>query len=695
MPLSRSHVLLAGSRLGALRFRRLLLAGLALLAAEPVYVSPIFADEPFLEFPLVEQISGAVNAEAVLWTVRKGAQTSLQFAAAPAFAPMTLLTRSDADGQPLVDNVLSPDGRLAVFQTAEAHGGEHSYNPAGLIERPRPKLWLIATRSGAMPREIGFGADAEFSPAGRLLYRHDGDLVIVSFAGDIPQTPLTIKGGARFQDIAWLPDESAFVFTEDRGGFSFIGTYRLGADRVDWLVTGPDRLTTPILSPDGRQVAYRRFAGREHSRSYDQTAYEPFAIETIDLASRATRVWWRTEAPSAAATDDGGLRIYVIKRGAGAPAAMSAPNCEVAESEFLTPATLAMIHNCSDLDKRQLSLVDLPTGRETAIRLDDVVIASLSKAGERYLALVGATADSPPLLRVLDRRSGKVVFAEHADDFGWRASFTAPRPTAVRFQASDGLQVHAQLFLPAGRGKHPALIYVHGGPQRQMFPGFHFMRYYANDYAANRQFAQRGYVVLSVNYRSSTGYGREFREAPGRGWRGASEYADVQAAARFLAARSDVDPDRLGIWGGSYGGLLAAQALARDSALFKAGVAVHGVFDWSWPTERPEHLNPSRFFGVGVGERALAHASSPLGAIDGWRSPVLLFSGDEDANVDVLETVDLTQKLRARGVEVQTTIVPGEAHDFVRHSTWQLLWRQACAFFDSKLGDADSTAPCE
>ncbi|MGH8238486.1 MAG: prolyl oligopeptidase family serine peptidase [Steroidobacteraceae bacterium] len=673
--------------------------------------APASAGERFLQFPLTEQVSGAAQADAVLWSVDAGAQTSIQFAAAPKFAAVTLFSKSDEDGQPISAVALSPDGRLAVFQTAATYGGEHTYNPAGLLERPQARLWIVATRSGSEPREIGPGAGAEFSPDGRLVYRHEGNLYIVAFDEAAPRPPVVVKGGARFENIEWLADGASFVFAEDRGGYSVIGKYRLGADRVEWILSEPDRLTSPAVSPDGRLVAYRRFAGREHSRTYDQTQHEPFSIETVELASHDKRVWWQTRVPAASADDDGELprwigndrlifrsehdgwdRLYIVAAGGGAPLALSRPDCEVAESELLAPATLAVVHNCDDIDGRQLSLIDIGTGRATAVARNDRVIASPQQAGERYLAFVGGSADTPPLLRVLDRHSGKIVFEQRSADFGWRSPFQTPPPTLVRLE-SGGLTIHAQLFLPKARGPHPALIYVHGGPQRQMYPAFHFSRYYANVYAANREFAQRGYAVLSVNYRSGTGYGRDFREAGGRGWRAASEYADVVAAARYLSGRSEVDAARIGIWGGSYGGLLTAQALARDSAIFKAGVAVHGVFDWSWPSVRPAHLNPSHFFGVGEQDRATALASSPLGAIDGWRSPVLLFSGDEDANVDVLETVDLTQKLRARGVDVQTIIVPGEAHSFVRHSTWELFWQHASSFFDSRLRNTAASQP--
>src|SRR4029450_10882543 len=106
-------------------------------------------------------------------------------------------------------------------------------------------------------------------------------------------------------------------------------------------------------------------------------------------------------------------------------------------------------------------------------------------------------------------------------------------PTQVILRAADGTPVHAQLFLPpnakAGE-RHPAAIFFHGGSRRQMLLGWHYMYYYSNAYAMNQYLANRGYVVLSVNYRSGIGYGLAFREALEYGAAGASEYADVLAA---------------------------------------------------------------------------------------------------------------------------------------------------------------------
>src|SRR6202051_687669 len=145
----------------------------------------------------------------------------------------------------------------------------------------------------------------------------------------------------------------------------------------------------------------------------------------------------------------------------------------------------------------------------------------------------------------------------------WRhptpAAFPTPPlvdPQQVIINAADGMQIHCQLFLPPNAKpgeKHPAAIFFHGGSRRQMLLGWHYMDYYNHAYAMNQYLASRGYVVLSVNYRSGIGYGLNFREALNYGAAGASEFNDVLGAGLYLRSRSDVDPKRMGLWGGSDG----------------------------------------------------------------------------------------------------------------------------------------------
>jgi dipeptidyl aminopeptidase/acylaminoacyl peptidase len=253
-------------------------------------------------------------------------------------------------------------------------------------------------------------------------------------------------------------------------------------------------------------------------------------------------------------------------------------------------------------------------------------------------------------------------------------------PQQVIFRSADGLEIHGQLFLPvnakAGE-KQPALVFMHGGPIRQMLLGWHYMYYYANSYAMNEYLASRGYVVLSVNYRSGIGYGRAFREAPGRAGRGATEYKDIVAAGKYLQSRPDVDPSRVGLWGGSYGGFLTAMGLARNSDIFAAGVDFHGVHDW--PTDNWDGKN------IPPELTKLAHDSSPVTSVDAWKSPVLFIHGDDDRNVYFAQTVDLVARLRARGVVIEQLVFPDDVHDFLLHRNWLAGYRATGDFFDRRL----------
>jgi dipeptidyl aminopeptidase/acylaminoacyl peptidase len=247
----------------------------------------------------------------------------------------------------------------------------------------------------------------------------------------------------------------------------------------------------------------------------------------------------------------------------------------------------------------------------------------------------------------------------------------------------DGTEIHGQLFLPRMPGKHPALVFMHGGPIRQMLPAWHYMDYYHNAYGMNQFLAMHGYIVLSVNYRCGIGYGRAFRRAENQGPYGASEYQDIVSAARFLQTRPEVDANRIGLWGGSYGGYLTAMGLARDSQLFKAGVDFHGVHDWSLRAR----LRGAEDWGI-RGDEMMRKAfnSSPVAGVANWRSPVLFIMGDDDRNVDFAETTDLVSRLREQGkARIETLIFPDEVHDILLHQNWVHAYNAALDFFNRFL----------
>ncbi|MEM9328186.1 MAG: prolyl oligopeptidase family serine peptidase, partial [Bacteroidota bacterium] len=230
----------------------------------------------------------------------------------------------------------------------------------------------------------------------------------------------------------------------------------------------------------------------------------------------------------------------------------------------------------------------------------------------------------------------------------------------------------------------PAVIFMHGGPIRQMLLGYHYSGYYANAYVMNQYLASQGYVVLSVNFRNGIGYGQDFRLDPDQGPRGAAEYKDILAAGKYLQGLESVNPDRIGLWGGSYGGYLTAMGLAKNSDLFKAGVDLHGVHDWAW---RARDFSPGGAWGITPGLMDLAYQSSPISELQFWSSPVLIVHGDDDRNVMFGQSIDLKYKLDEMGVHNEVLVFPDEVHGFLRYSSWLRTYQESVDFFDRFLKD--------
>jgi dipeptidyl aminopeptidase/acylaminoacyl peptidase len=188
-------------------------------------------------------------------------------------------------------------------------------------------------------------------------------------------------------------------------------------------------------------------------------------------------------------------------------------------------------------------------------------------------------------------------------------------------------------------------------------------------------------------------YGRAFREAPNSVWRGAAEYKDVVAAGKYLQSLQQVDKDKIGLWGGSYGGFLTAMGLARNSDLFKAGVDFHGVHDWSvFLTEEPFFGNLSSRPPDADAAVKLAWSSSPDASVQTWKSPVLLIHGDDDRNVPFSQTVDLVQRLRAQKTPFEQIVLPDEIHGFLMWKSWVRVYSATADFFDRTLKRGEKIA---
>jgi dipeptidyl aminopeptidase/acylaminoacyl peptidase len=348
-------------------------------------------------------------------------------------------------------------------------------------------------------------------------------------------------------------------------------------------------------------------------------------------------------------------------------------NDGVADRTFTTTAvspdgkTLYYATNATDIEKRHIWAVPVAGGTPRKISTDDgVEVSPTPLASGSGVAVLYFGAAQPASIGIVPAAGGetRVVWPTLPREFPKAAHVT---PEIVKFKSPDGLEISNQLFLPRDLKpgeKRPAIVFVHGGPSRQMLPAYHYMQFYHWSYGFNQWLQTQGYVVLSINYRLGIGYGNSFRRAANTRTAGNAEYQDVLAGAKYLQSRPDVDPSRIGIWGLSYGGLLVAQALARNSDVFVAGVDLAGV-----------HI-----YGSASDTTTLAFRSSAVGSIDKWKSPVYIQHGDDDRNVDFAQTVGLVNLLRARNVYYELEVIPDDVHESLIHRRWIYTFGKSSEF---------------
>jgi len=386
--------------------------------------------------------------------------------------------------------------------------------------------------------------------------------------------------------------------------------------------------------------------------------------------------------------------LYSVAVSGGAPVLLT-PGAYMVEHVAESRDRRFMIYDANtgtksgDDDRRHLFRVSVDHPGSLALTSGETLEWTPVSAAAERVAFVAAGPQAPPTVGIigLDGAHRRSLAAATNPEFPLD---TLIAPKQVSFKAADGVLVHGQLFDSSGaksRGRKAGVIFVHGGPPRQMLLGWHYMDYYSNGYAVNQYLAAHGFVVLAVNYRLGIGYGREFHHPEHAGYAGAAEYQDVVAGAHFLQSLPDVDGMRIGIWGGSYGGYLTALALARNSDLFKAGVDLHGVHDWSLLMDELTGKPVTRY-EKGDREKALdvAWNSSPDARLDGWKSPVLLIQGDDDRNVQFQQTVDLARRLEERNLPFEELVLPNEIHGFLRHASWLRADEATARFLSRTLG---------
>lgn len=663
-----------------------------------------------------QHLTTAPTGARVAWAINEQGRRNIYVAEGPDYAARKLTAYGRDDGQELTSVTLSADGQWVVF----VRGGEHGSNwddlvPVNPSSLPMPaKLQLLAVPfAGGEPRVLAEGGDyPAISPDSRTVaFEKDRQIWTAPLDGSAPAKRLLAARGEN-TDPQWSPDGSRLAFVSSRGDHSFVGIFSNDSTPVLWISPALARDGSPRWSPDGARIVFvRRPASGGAPTPLLERRPSAWALWVADAGTGSARELWKAPAtlPGSsggsnlqwAADDlvvflsymDGWPHMYSIDSRGGEPVLLTPGNYMV-EFPRLSPDKRFVYFSANtgpdrdDIDRRHL----------VRTRTDRAAIEVLTPgAGNewapavtgdgRSIVFIGASAQSPPrpMVMPVQGTDSRAVSGDRMPPDFPEAKLVTPKK--VTFRAPDGLTVHGQLFEPAGgAAKKPAIVYVHGGPPRQMLLGWHYSDYYSNAYAMNQYLASRGFVVLAVNYRLGIGYGFDFQNPAGGGIRGASEYQDIKAAGEYLRSLPQVDGQRIGIYGGSYGGYLTAMALARDSDLFAAGVDIHGVHNYTSEGGRRLGMAQWQFEPTDRDSAAvIAWRSSPVAYVSTWKSPVLFIHGDDDRNVRFSETVDLARRLDAAGVQYEQMVIPDDTHHWMLHANNLRVNAAIAEFFERKL----------
>ncbi len=676
--------------------------------------SQTFTVESVLSYPFPSELTSSASGSKIAWALNEQGRRNIYVAEAPDFTPKKITEYTKDDGQELTSLSISSDGKWIVFVRGGDHGGSNSSMPVNAAFDPiEAKVQILSISfEGGKTNVLAEADEPIISPA--------SDLVLFSRGGQVMSVPIDGSAGAKSLfyargstgSLSYSPDGSKIAFVSSRGDHSFIGVYSDEQSPINWIEPAFSRDNSPRWSPDGKSLAFVRMPGTGgKTDSIFARRHQPWTIWTANVASgKGMPIWKAPETlegsvPSTqggtnlhwAASNrivfvsyqDGWPHLYSVDTKGGKEVLLTPGNFMVEQIRLSNDGKWLVFaanagSDASDIDRRHIVKVPVDRARMEILTPGDGIEAYPVITGDNTtIAFLSSTAQRPLLPAVMSFEKGPVrLLGQNLIP----ASFPLTQlviPKHLTFKAPDGQTVYGQLFEPknAGSGKRPAVVYVHGGPQRQMVLGWHFMDYYAIDYGLNQYLANLGFTVLSVNYRLGIGYGYKFQKALNAGAMGASEYQDVKAAAEWLAKQPNIDSKKIGIYGGSYGGYLVALGLGKDSQLFAAGVDIHGVnnrFASSNQTTREPAPDQELY------EKAVI-SSSPVTYLDTWTSPTLIIHADDDRNVNFSQSVDLARRFEDKKFDFEYLAIPDDTHHWMKYSNGVKVSEVTADFLRRKL----------
>ena len=581
------------------------------------------------------------------------------------------------------------DAGRSVIVRRTADGAIEDVSPAGFNARTRAHEY----GGGAYAAHNGIVVSASFED--QRVYRLDG-------AEPVPITPEPeLPAGDRYADFVFAGDR--LICVRERHHPDGEPTNELvslpidGSSEPVTLAGGHDFVSSPCVSPDGRRLAW--LAWNHPNMPWDGTELWTADVDGALLANRQHVAGRRDESIfQPAFSPDGRLHFVSDRTGwwnlyRREPEGTDVPLWSK-EAEFGIPQWLFGYATYGFLDESRLVAVYQDRGSFSLAVIDEhgqrdvpferTQIEPTVACDDRRVWLIASGPTSPAAVVAVDPGDGTTEIARHSLSVAIDERYVS-RPQALAFPTSDGETAHAFFYPPTNPDYvdpsdelPPLVVWNHGGPTSATSPGFN---------VGIQFWTSRGFAIVDVNYRGSTGYGRAYRNALRGRW-GVVDTIDCIAAAQMLASRGSVDPDRMAIRGGSAGGYTTLCALTFHD-VFAAGASYFGVADCE-ALARETHKFESRYLDGLIGPYPATvdryRERSPIHHTDQLSTPMILFQGLEDRVVPPEQADEMAAALAARGIPHAHLSFPGEGHGFRRAATIERAAEAELAFYGAIFG---------
>lgn len=561
--------------------------------------------------------------------------------------------------------------------------------------------------------------DPVVSPDGtRLAFQRDGRLVVLQLDSGREEAKSTLTGvsmgewapvgdwiaasvGDPGVQLAYSPPYSGplLEFRRFRGGQRDAAVVSAATGEMRRLLPSPDRESIAAWAPDGRSLVVERTSLSVKDRALLHVNLDGEVLATLYtqhdpryLNSQDRAVAFSPDASTVMFTSDadGYNHLYLVAPEGGSPRQLTSGEFEVSFPSW-SPDGSRIYFVSTEGGTEQRQVYSIPAAGGDRTRITDLeglnTTATLSPDGGS-VAFVHTDAARLPDLWVIDAEPGgeAVQLTRSMTDallaYDWQA------PEVVTYPGHDGLPIRAQLFLPRDfdpDASYPAVVHVHQAAiYQEVFQGPGPHKDNVAWYGWHQRMADRGYVILNVDFRGSYGYGRDFRTANHLDV-GVGDAADVIEGVAYLSEQGFVDMDRVGVYGMSYGGHMVLTLMSKYPDVFAAGVNIAGVYDFEMEGGPWDVRNGWMYARLGTPEEnpeAYFNASA-ANFIEELSAPVLTIQGTADVHVNFLQSIRLVDDLLRLGKRFEFEVYPGEPHFFSRRSSWVDAFGKMERFFDT------------